>query len=315
MPKKISNEEYQLYFNEHYPDYELLSEYLGDKKPVTVKCKLDGHIWNIKPNHLKQGVRCQQCYYRTCGEKKRKTRDMFISEARKVHGEKYDYSKVEYINNKTHVKVVCPIHGEFSITPNKHVTMKHGCSKCASEKNGLSKRLTNEEFIKRSTEIHNNKYDYSKVNYCGGRKKVEIICPIHGSFKQYAEIHLNGCGCPKCQQSHLENKIMRYLEKNNIIYETQKRFNWLGKLSLDFYLPEYNIAIECQGIQHFKNNFYNSFQYDLNTIIERDKRKKELCESNNIKLLYYANDKTIFNLDIYNEENTFISINDLFKKI
>ena len=76
---------------------------------------------------------------------------------------------------------------------------------------------------------------------------------------------------------------------NNIGFEEQKKFEWLGKQSLDFYLPDYHIAIECQGIQHFKPNEHFGSDDGFNNTTERDKHKKELCEENNIAIIYYAN--------------------------
>ena len=115
---------------------------------------------------------------------------------------------------------------------------------------------------------------------------MSVICPKHGEFSTKAMNLLNGCGCPVCRLSRLENEIRNKLIDNNINYIKQKRFkSWLGKQSLDFYLPDYNIAIECQGIQHFKNDkFYNH----LEVIQERDLKKKRLCNENNVHLIYYV---------------------------
>ena len=207
MPKKITPEEYKIFFSENYPDYELLSDYSGDKGYITVRCKLDGNIWKTKPNWLKHGAGCQKCYDRIRGNTTRLANDEFIKHAREIHGDKYDYSKTNYKNNKTHVIVTCPKHGDFLIRPDKHISLKQGCSKCADEENGLKKRISQEEFIDRCSKIHNNKYDYSKVNYQGWNKPIIIICPKHGEFVQIAGVHLQGCGCPICNESHLEKKL------------------------------------------------------------------------------------------------------------
>ena len=142
------------------------------------------------------------------------------------------------------------------------------------------------EFIERAKKIHGDKYDYSKVEYVGNKIKVSIICPIHGEFWQLPNSHLNGIGCPSCSESHLEKEINDFLIENNIKFERQKRFDWLGRQSLDFYLPDYNVGIECQGRQHFvSDNFFKNIE----EIIERDNRKKKLCDDNNICILYYSN--------------------------
>ena len=123
-----------------------------------------------------------------------KLTDVFVEKAKRVHGDKYDYSKVEQINNKTKICIVCPIHGEFWQTPNSHLR-GCGCAKCGSE-NVWKKRnkITLCEFIKRSQKTHNNKYDYSKVFFNNTEDKVCIICPEHGEFFQTPHSHLQGHG-------------------------------------------------------------------------------------------------------------------------
>ena len=123
----------------------------------------------------------------------------------------------------------------------------------------------------------------------GAFKKLIIICPQHGEFLQTAHDHLTGRGCPICKQSKIENDVTLILKKNNINFESQKNFEWLfykKQLYLDFYLPDYNIAIECQGEQHYKNVKYFGGESGLIKSIKRDNRKKELCEQNGIKIVY-----------------------------
>ena len=113
----------------------------------------------------------------------RKTTEEFIKEAREIHGDKYDYSKVEYKGYSVKVCIICPEHGEFWQVPNSHLK-GCGCPSCSKVK-----RLTTEEFIKRSKEIHGNRYDYSKTRYINKRTKVTITCPIHGDFEQNPKKH------------------------------------------------------------------------------------------------------------------------------
>ena len=123
---------------------------------------------------------------------KKMTNSEFIAKARKIHNEKYDYSKVEYINNRTKVCIICPIHGEFWQTPNAHLNGQD-CPKCKGKI-----KLTLEKFIEKAKKVHGDKYDYSKVEYINNHTKVCIICPIHGEFWQTPQHHLKGVGCPKC---------------------------------------------------------------------------------------------------------------------
>lgn len=122
------------------------------------------------------------------------TTEEFVERAKAVHGEKYDYSKVNYVDrNKTKVEIICPVHGSFWQLPGNHLAGK-GCLKCSGRY-----QPTTEEFIKRANQTHNFKYDYSKVNYKNAKTKVEIICPEHGSFWQVPYCHVvRKQGCPIC---------------------------------------------------------------------------------------------------------------------
>ena len=125
------------------------------------------------------------------------TREKFIEKAREVHGDKYDYSKVEYKNDKEKVCIICPEHGEFYQRPSSHLS-GGGCPRCAFNSSSDTKQFTIEEFIKRAREVHGDKYDYSKAEYKNSQEKVCIICPNHGEFFQVPNSHLSGRGCSKC---------------------------------------------------------------------------------------------------------------------
>ena len=159
---------------------------------VCIICPKHGEFWQ-KPNDHLNGHGC--CF---CSGVANKTTEQFIEEARKVHGDKYDYSKVNYINSGTKVCIICPKHGKFLQTPNSHLNGMQGCAKCAKENVGISKRIGIEQFIERARKVHGDKYDYSKVNYVNGHEKVCIICPEHGEFWQAPSRHLYGQGCPVC---------------------------------------------------------------------------------------------------------------------
>lgn len=217
---------------------------------------------------------------------KKRTKSDFIKYAENAHNYKYDYSKVDYIDNKTKVCIMCPEHGEFWQTPHLHLSGS-GCPKCK----GLYR--TTQDFINDSQKIHGNKYDYSKVNYRGYNVKVCIRCPEHGEFWQIPSSHLKGRGCPICNESKLEKEVRKFLLKERIIFEQQKRFTWLKYQSLDFYLPEYNVAIECQGEQHFKPVDFAGKGEEwamklFHDNIIRDNKKITLCNEHNIKILYYG---------------------------
>ena len=252
-------------------------KYVNSNTKVCIICPIHGEFWQIPRRHI-QGSNCNKCthhYTRTTTE--------FIQEAKKVHCDKYDYSKTEYIDTNTKVCILCPIHGEFWQLPPNHLKGK-GCRKC-----GGTHPLSQDEFITKAQELHKNKYDYSKVTYTKCNQKVCIICPTHGEFMQNANSHLRGVGCPKCNQSHLEREVLAILSENVDDFIIQKKFDWLGKQSLDFYIPQYNIAIECQGKQHFGLGGWSN-KFDFQKLQELDLRKYNLCKEHNIKLLYYTHE-------------------------
>ena len=126
-------------------------------------------------------------------------RTRFIIKANSRHNYNFDYSKVEYLNNKTNVTIICPIHGEFQQTPANHITPKgNGCGKCGDVKTAIYRQDSKEDFIIKANEIHNNFYDYTKTNYKHSTIHLAITCPEHGDFQQTSANHISGRGCPKC---------------------------------------------------------------------------------------------------------------------
>ena len=247
----------------------------------TIICPIHGEFEQEFRAHL-SGQGCRKC----AGTNKMTTEE-FISKAKEVHGNKYDYSKVNYTgNNKTEVCIICREHGEFWQKPNVHL-LGYGCDKCSKKH-----KHTTEEFIKLAKKVHGNKYDYHKVEYTNNSTKVCIICPEHGEFWMKPNSHLNGQGCPICKYSRLEDNLYDYLFSK---YEIIRRYrtNWLGRQELDFYIPSKKIAIECQGIQHFEPiNFWGGSK-KLEYIKKLDEDKKNKCLKEGIELIYY----TRYNID------------------
>ena len=127
---------------------------------------------------------------------------------KKIHGDKYDYSKVDYQGNNTEVTIVCPEHGEFKQLPKTH-KRGNGCQQCANRYRGIKKKQkASEKFIKEAIEKHGEKYNYSQVDYQGSHTKVIIICPEHGEFKQDPSNHLYGYGCKKCAVFYSHQKAL-----------------------------------------------------------------------------------------------------------
>ncbi len=153
--------------------------------------------------------------------KKLTTKD-FIDKSIQKHGFRYDYSLVSYNTAKDKIKIICKIHGVFIQSPNMHLCGR-GCKKCGDMVSGV--RLTNNEFICKANKIHNNKYDYSLINYKNNSFKVKIICDKHGEFRQTPHDHLSGRGCPMCNESKGEKMIRKFLIENRIEFERNKKFD------------------------------------------------------------------------------------------
>ena len=287
------------------------SVYLGANQKTDFICPTHG-VFRAVPNSILSGHGCPKCAKTGKMDKK-----YFIEKAIRKHGEKYDYSKTEFNNSNDSIIIICPIHGEFTQNVTHHL-MGHGCPKCAK-----NKPLTTEEFIKRSKKIHGNKYDYSKAEYVRTNDKVCIICPEHGEFWQTPNSHLNGQGCPMCHESKLEKNIEQMLTKHNIDFEKQKRIRQIKNerpLPFDFYLPDYNILIECQGKQHFTDVMF--FGGCLNERIMIDTLKHDGAIENGFQLLYYTDIKNVKTLITQNsglkllyDNNLYTSQKELLKQI
>ena len=120
------------------------------------------------------------------------TTEEFIKRSQAVHGNRYDYSKVEYADYRSEVCIICREHGEFWQKPKNHLS-GYGCPICSGRK-----KMRTSDFIKKARSVHGDKYDYSKAEYKGNTEKICIICQEHGEFWQRANNHLKGVGCPKC---------------------------------------------------------------------------------------------------------------------
>lgn len=188
---------------------------LKDKPHVEIICPSHGSFFQNRYSHL-QGIKCPRC---SLIEKKKlnSTTESFIKKSIKIHGDKYDYSKVDYINSRIKIEIICPSHGTFYQSPYIHLD-KSGCPLCGKERIKVSL----EEFKERANIKHNFKYDYSKVKYNTTDDKILIICPYHGDFKQEADSHLRGKGCKKCISPTLNQLIIKFRKVHGDKYDYSK---------------------------------------------------------------------------------------------
>ena len=204
-------------------------EYVNNSTKVCIICPDHGEFWQAPNNHI-SGRGCSKCGRDSIIQKKSSNTEKFIEKAKKIHNSKYDYSKVEYINCETKVCIVCPEHGEFWQTPRSHL-QGSGCSLCVG-----NVKYSVDDFIKKSKEVHGNRYDYSNTEYINIKTKVCIICPKHGAFHQKPSEHLQGQGCPECAN---ENRRLRLLNSNQAFIDKARRIH---KDRYDYSKVEYKSA-------------------------------------------------------------------------
>lgn len=172
------------------------AEYEGAHTPVTIVCPNHGLFMQSPSNHF-AGKGCRECGIVAASDAKRNTTEQFIAKANAIHGERYDYSLVEYEGSAAKVTIICSEHGPFEQTPSEHL-VGSGCVKCGILVRAEARRKTTTEFIDNAKSVHNDRYDYSLVEYLSAQDKVTIICPDHGPFEQTPNGHLGGKGCYEC---------------------------------------------------------------------------------------------------------------------
>ena len=191
----------------------------GVDRPVIIICNIHGDFHQSPSNHYSQKNGCPYCGIIIRADSNRFTLDEFISKAKEVHGNLYDYSKVIYSSSQEYVTIICKIHGEFNQIPSSHL-QGCGCKKCGEKSAHDKQRLSNEEFIIRAKNVHGNTYDYSMVVWIDSKTEVTIICSKHGEFKQLACNHFTGYGCKRCTNIYnLQDFIEKAREIHGDIYD------------------------------------------------------------------------------------------------
>lgn len=198
----------------------VLDHYVGNNTKVPIICPVHGEFLVTPGNHY-MGKGCARC----CSTYAYSTEEL-VEKARKVHGDRYDYSNVVYKTAKEKILIRCKVHGIFEQTPDSHIHGK-GCAKCANRYTP-----TTEEWIERARKVHGDLYDYSNVVYKKAHEKVTIICSTHGPFEQEANNHLAGYGCIRCGNAY-SCTTEEWVEKakavhgdcydySNVVYKTSK---------------------------------------------------------------------------------------------
>ena len=258
--------------------------YTKSNTNVKIGCYKHGVFEQQPSNHLK-GNGCHRCDV----ENRTKSKEKFINEAKLVHGDKYDYSKVNYVNSFNKIKILCPEHGEFEQQPNNHLVGK-GCVLCGKIKSGNKQIKSKEDFINNANLIHDNVYNYSNVEYTGAFEKVKIVCSKHGIFEQIPNSHLRGGGCPKCALKYNKNEgeLKEFIKSLGVVVSGNTK-NIIKPHELDVYIPSHNLAIEFDGL-YWHSELYRDKNYHLNKTLQ--------CEKQGIRLIHIFEDEWLNKQDI-----------------
>lgn len=248
-----------------------LTGYTDLKSVIKIQCPEHGWFNQSCQNHL-NGNGCPECGKVNSTSKRKLQRDILISKFKQVHGEVYDYSKMIYEYKKKPVIITCPVHGDFTQTPENHLTGS-GCPKCAIIKNAEKRKYTFDDFMKLSRERHGDKYEYHEEDFKSyTRDKTRITCDTHGDFWMLPINHVNGQECPKCHGnvSKVENELFEVVK---VIFPDAVQSDktvLLGK-ELDILVPSINLAIEFDGL-YWHNELNVGMNYHLEKTIECEKR-------------------------------------------
>lgn len=258
-------------------DYSLVN-YVNSRTKIKIVCLEHGEFEMLSNHHL-QGQKCQKC---SVSKRKLDSKE-FIQKLKEVHKNKYDYSLSEYNGFHDNIIIICKTHGKFSQKASFHLHGS-GCPKCSLEKNKKKLTFTTASFIKKAKKVHKDLYVYSLVKYEKSHEKVEIICKTHGKFEQRPYCHLQGQGCPECvrvvskEELEVLNFIQAIIPHDKIISNDRQV---LRNHELDILIPEYNLAIEYNGLYWHSEEIVGK-HYHIN--------KTQECEKNNIQLFHIFSD-------------------------
>lgn len=250
-------------------DYSLVN-YKGSH--IDILIKYNNRVYKQKPAVHLSGYNCENEYIKN-------TKD-FIKKAIEKHGIKYDYSLVDYKGIEKKVKIL------YNDVLYEQKAGTHLYSNGLIE--NVIKKKTTIEFIQESNLIHDFKYNYINTFYVNNQTKVIITCTEHGDFTQKPTSHLSGAGCPNCVESRGEKAIYKYLDKNNISYYRQHKFEGcrnIRQLPFDFYIPSKRLIIEFDGKQHYEPMVFFGGVEAYERLKVNDGIKNEYCEDNYIDLV------------------------------
>ena len=282
--RSLTNDEiirrFKLAHKDRY-DYSLVN-YKNKRTKVQIICKVHG-VFEVYPDNHAKGSNCNECMkgskINTAGKGKLSNFEV-ITRFKIVHGDKYDYSLVNYKKNNLPVNIICKIHGIFSQNPNVHWDGGK-CPEC--RKNTIS----NEEIINRLSKINPYSHTFEKVQYINMHTKIIITCKLHGDFLRTPANYFKNYLCPKCnpQKSKYELELEEFLKLYNIDIQLNTR-KIISPLELDLYLPDYKLGIEFNGLIFHSYGFskFKMFNNYEKRFENKHSKKLELMKNINLNL-------------------------------
>lgn len=253
---------------------------------VILVCPEHGDFEQLPSQHVR-GQGCRACGITRRTLASRNDTSWFVEEARKVHGDRFDYSETEYVTSADKVTYRCREHGEVRILPHGHLN-GIGCPTCSFEVAGLARRTSFEDFVAKADQVHEGRYTYLEEGYTDSKTPTPIVCAEHGIFYQQPNGHLGGHGCRACSGSNGENAVADYLLSLGVQVERWDREILDGK-ELDLLLPDHGLAIEYNGLRYHSS--WAEPHRGEDWVRNHQKWKQEQCASKSIRLLHYYEDE------------------------
>lgn len=244
MPAKLNIQDFISKANEIHGskyDYRLV-EYKNNSIKVKVVCKEHGIFLQTPRDHL-TGRGCVPCSLERKSSSQRMSGEDFLLKAVEVHGRKYDYSMVVFLNNKSRIWIICSEHGGFEQTLSLHLSGS-GCPQCGFQRRAQTHLSSTSDFIISATKKHGNRYSYDFSDYVSAMTPIKIICRKHGAFMQKPSDHLDGHGCAKCAKT-VSNMETYWLNTHQIPEESR------------------NISVYAGSRRFYVDGYYNGIIYEF----------------------------------------------------
>lgn len=280
-----SNEEYVEELKKKNSNIIAKEIYINSNTSILHKCLIDGYEWKARPANILSGMGCPKCAIEKNRKSALRTHQQYIEEVNKVHP--YIEVMEEYKCSGTAIKHYCKKHNIYWDAVPSNILKGCGCLKCGIEKRNIKSRKSHNKYVEEVNLI--NPHIIVLDKYVNAQTFIKHKCTVDG-YEWFAKPYniLHGKGCPICNESHGERQIRLWLEKHNIKYISQKKFDDCKDkkpLPFDFYLPDNIMCIEYDGEQHIRPIDYFGGTESYERTVKHDNIKNEYCKNNGISLL------------------------------